>query len=381
MDKAPEPPLPRRQRAPVTALIVLAVLAVCAAAKIAAPFLVPVVVGMLASYSLKPLVATLERLHIHRALGSAVVLLLLTGAVVGGIFLLRDDATSALAELPNAARKIRMAAHETARQPEGPMGHVRAAAAELNRAAAEAAGGGVPVVISAPPPTPNALQKWLSDQSAKALNVVVDIGLAGLVAYFLLAAGDTFRRKLAHLAGPTLAARRITVEILDEIDAQVQRYLMTMLIVNSLIGVATWGILLAFGVDHAGLWAIAAAVVHIIPYAGSALTIVATGIATFVQYDEIGRALLVAGLIGVAATLIGMGLSAWMLGRAFRMNAVAVFVSLLFFGWLWGGWGLLVGVPLLAIVKTTAESIPSLERLATLLADEQRPVKEETTKT
>jgi predicted PurR-regulated permease PerM len=122
MDKAPEPPLPRRQRAPVTALIVLAVLAVCAAAKIAAPFLVPVVVGMLASYSLKPLVATLERLHIHRALGSAVVLLLLTGAVVGGIFLLRDDATSALAELPNAARKIRMAAHETARQPEGPMG-------------------------------------------------------------------------------------------------------------------------------------------------------------------------------------------------------------------------------------------------------------------
>jgi predicted PurR-regulated permease PerM len=381
MDKAPEPPLPRRQRAPVTALIVLAVLAVCAAAKIAAPFLVPVVVGMLASYSLKPLVATLERLHIHRALGSAVVLLLLTGAVVGGIFLLRDDATSALAELPNAARKIRMAAHETARQPEGPMGHVRAAAAELNRAAAEAAGGGVPVVISAPPPTPNALQKWLSDQSAKALNVVVDIGLAGLVAYFLLAAGDTFRRKLAHLAGPTLAARRITVEILDEIDAQVQRYLMTMLIVNSLIGVATWGILLAFGVDHAGLWAIAAAVVHIIPYAGSALTIVATGIATFVQYDEIGRALLVAGLIGVAATLIGMGLSAWMLGRAFRMNAVAVFVSLLFFGWLWGGWGLLVGVPLLAIVKTTAESIPSLERLATLLADEQRPVKEATTKT
>jgi predicted PurR-regulated permease PerM len=156
----------------------------------------------------------------------------------------------------------------------------------------------------------------------------------------------------------------------------VQRYLMTMLIVNSLIGIATWGILLMFGVNHAGLWAVAAAIVHIIPYAGSALTIAATGIATFVQFEDIGRALLVAALIGVAATLIGMGLSAWMLGRAFRMNAVAVFVSLLFFGWLWGGWGLLVGVPLLAIVKATAENIPSLERLATLLADERRPVTE-----
>jgi predicted PurR-regulated permease PerM len=376
MDKSSEPPLPRRQRSTVTALIVLAVVAVCAAAKIAAPFLVPVVVGMLASYSLKPLVGTLERVHIHRALGAAVVLLVLSAFVIGGVLLLRDDATSALAELPDAAHKIRIAAHETVRQREGPMGHVRAAAAELNRAAAEATSGGAPVPVQPPPAAPNSLEKWLSDQSAKALGVVADIGLAGLVAYFLLAAGDAFRRKLVHVVGPTLAARRITVEILDEIDTQVQRYLMTMLIVNSLIGIATWGILLMFGVNHAGLWAVAAAIVHIIPYAGSALTIVATGIATFVQFEDIGRALLVAALIGVAATLIGMGLSAWMLGRAFRMNAVAVFVSLLFFGWLWGGWGLLVGVPLLAIVKATAENIPSLERLATLLADEQRPITE-----
>jgi predicted PurR-regulated permease PerM len=373
MNKPPEPALPRRQRATVSALIVLAVLALCAAAKLAAPFLIPVVVGMLASYSLKPMVAGLERLHVHRALGSAVVLLVLTGVVAGGVFLLRDDATSALAELPEAARKIRLAAHEEARGPDGPMGHVRAAAAELNRAAAEATTrGGVPVVVQAPA-SPNALQRWLSDQSAKALDVVIEIGIAGLLAYFLLAAGDTFRRKLVHVAGPTLAARRITVEILDEIDAQVQRYLMTMLIINTLIGVATWGILLAFGVAHAGLWAVFAAIVHIIPYAGSAITILATGVATFVQFEEIGRALLVAGLIGVAATLIGMGFSAWLLGRAFQMNAVAVFVALLFFGWLWGGWGLLVGVPLLAVVKTTADRIPTLERLASLLTDDQRP--------
>jgi len=370
MDKSSDAP-PRRQRSALTALIVLAVLAVCAAAKIAAPFLVPVVVGMLASYSLKPLVSQLERWRVPRALGAAVVLLVLTAAVGGGVFLLRDDATSALAELPNAARKIRLAAHETAREPSGPMGHVREAAKELNRAAAEAATGAAP---PSPPPAsaPSQAEKWLSEQSAKALAVVVDIGIAGLVAYFLLASGNTFRRKLVQVAGPTLAARRITVEILDEIDAQVQRYLMTMLIINTLIGIATWTILLAFGVEHATLWGVVAAVLHIIPYAGSAATIVATGVATFVQFEEIGRALLVAFAVGVAATLIGMALSAWMLGRAFRMNSVAVFVALLFFGWLWGGWGLLVGVPLLAIVKTTCDRIESLQRFAVLLGDDQR---------
>jgi predicted PurR-regulated permease PerM len=252
------------------------------------------------------------------------------------------------------------------------MGHVRAAAAELNRAAAEATSGGAPVVAAPPPAAPSALQKWISDQSAKAIEVLVQIGIAGLLAYFLLAAGDTFRRKLAHLAGPTLAARRITVEILDEIDAQVQRYLMTMLVLNTLIVISTWAILLAFGVHHAGLWGVIAGIVHIVPYAGSAVTIVATGVATLVQFGDIGRALAVAALVGAAATLIGMGLSAWMLGRAFKMNSVAVFVALLFFGWLWGGWGLLVGVPLLAVVKTTADRIPSLGRVATLLGDEQR---------
>jgi predicted PurR-regulated permease PerM len=146
-----------------------------------------------------------------------------------------------------------------------------------------------------------------------------------------------------------------------------------MLVLNTMIGIATWAILLAFGVHHAGLWGVVAGIVHIVPYAGYALTIIATGVATFVQFDEIGRAVAVAALVGIAATLIGMGLSAWMLGRAFRMNSVAVFVALLFFGWLWGGWGLLVGVPLLAVVKTTADRIPALERIATLLGEDQRP--------
>ena len=372
-ERKEEPPPPRRQRSALTALIVLAIVAVIAAAKIAAPFLIPVVVGMLASYALKPLVTTLERVHVHRAIGSAIVLAVLSGAIAGGVFLLRDDAIAALAELPNAARKIRMAAHENARQPPGPISHVRAAAEELNRAAAEAASGGKPAAAPTPPSQPTEFQKWISEQSAKALDVVIEIGIAGLLAYFLLAAGDTFRRKLVRVAGPTLAARRVTVEILDEIDAQVQRYLLTMMIINTLIGLATWGILLAFGVEHAALWGVVAAILHIIPYAGSALTIVATGFAAFVQFEEIARALLVAVAVGAAATVIGMGLNAWIQGRAFRMNAVTVFIALLFFGWLWGGWGLLVGVPLLAIAKATIDRIPSLERFRTLLSDAERP--------
>src|SRR4029078_5795947 len=103
-------------------------------------------------------------------------------------------------------------------------------------------------------------------------------------------------------------------------------------IINTLIGVATWAILAAFGMEHAALWGVVAAVLHIVPYAGSALTIVATGFAAFVQFEEVSRALLVAFSVGVAATAIGMGLNAGRLGRAFRINAVTGFVALKFFG-------------------------------------------------
>ena len=363
----------RRRRPAETALVVLAILAVIAAAKIAESFLVPVIVGALLSYALKPLVAILERVHVHRVIGAAIVLTLLGGVIAGGIFLLRDDANAALAELPNAARKVRMAARENAQKPEGPIGHVRAAAEELNRAAAEAASGGKATAAVPPPaPQPTQIQRWISEQSSKALDVIVDIGIAGLLAYFLLAVGDAFRRKLVRVAGPTLTARRITVEILDEIDTQVQRYLLTMLIINTLIGIATWGILAAFGMEHAALWGVTAAVLHIVPYAGSALTILATGFAAFVQFEVVSRALFVAFCVGVAATAIGMGLSAWIQGRAFQINAVTVFVALLFFGWLWSGWGLLVGVPLLAVAKTTIDRLPSLERFVPLLSDEAK---------
>ncbi len=360
---------PRRLRSADCALTAIAVVAVVAGAKFAGTFLVPVVVGILASYSLKPLVAGLERVGVHRAIGAAIVLAILTGLVIGGVFLLRDDAKAALAELPHAARKLRIAAHESARRPEGPVAHVRAAAAELNRAAAEASGSGPAVAAQAPaPPAPTALQKWFAEQSSKLLAIVADLGVAAMLAYFLLASGDTFRRKLAQLAGPTLARRRITIEILDEIDAQVQRYLLTMVVINTVVAITTWAILAAFGVDHAALWGVIAGVLHVVPYAGSALTIVATGFAAFLQFENAGRALMVALAIGTGATLIGTGLSSWLLGRTFRMNAVAVFVALLFFGWLWGGWGLLVGVPLLATVKTAADRIAPLRAVGALIS-------------
>lgn len=369
------PPVPETpELAPKLTVIEIATLCVAtvivvAGARIAEPFLVPVITGILLSYTLRPLVAALERLHVRRMIAAALVIVVLGGAVSAVWYVIRDDLNAAVAALPAAARKLRLAAADAARQPDSSITLVKAAAAELDRAAAEATGKRAPAVESPANNMAGQLQTFVADRSAKALLVMGEVVMAILLTFFLLAAGDTFRRKVAHLAGESLARRRITVEVLNEIDAQIQKYMITLLVANGLIALATWATLAMLGLPNAGMWGLFAGVLHFIPYAGTVITAAAVGLAMFVHSGSLSATAVAIGAVMGLALLIGMGLMTWMQGRASRMNAVAVFVGIIFFGWLWGGWGLLLGVPILAVVKTIADRIESLHPLAELLGE------------
>jgi predicted PurR-regulated permease PerM len=321
-------PIPPKRpwRAGELALVVIALMIGVLTAKAAAPLLVPLTAGILIAYALKPLVGALERLHIPRVAGAALVLAAVIGTVGIAVALVRDEAAGALAELPEAARKVRIAAHEIAKQPTNPIGRVREAAAELNRAAAEAVGNPTPTTAAPPPAVSNTsseLQAWGAAQSSKFVGVVADLAVAALLALFVLASGDTFRRKLVHIAGPTLAARRITVEILDEIDAQVQRYLLVMLGTNVLVAVAVWALLAVFGMERAAMWGAITGVLHVIPYLGTAVSAMAIAIAAFVQFGTFSLATLMGTSALAVCAAIGTGLGAWLQGRASNMNPVA----------------------------------------------------------
>lgn len=348
-------------------LVVIAICAAIAVARIAQPFLVPVVMGILMSYTLRPLVSLLERIHIPRFAAATLVIALLVSLISATAYALRDDVNDWVAELPAAARKLRHAVADSVRQSPGPMKSVKAAAEELEKAAAEATG--KPAAVTEPKAGVSAqFQEFVQEQSGKALGVIAEIFVALLLALFLLAAGDTFRRKLARIAGASLARRRVTVEVLNEIDGQIQAYLMTLLIANILIALATWGALLLLNVPNAGMLAVVAGTVHVIPYAGTVVAAAAVGIATFVETGSFGEAIVaITAIVGIAAA-IGMVLTTWMQGKAAHMNPVAVFVGLIFFGWLWGGWGLLLGVPILQVLKSIADRVEAMQPISELLS-------------
>jgi predicted PurR-regulated permease PerM len=356
-------------------LIVLAVLALVATAKFTDVFLIPVVAGIVGSYALKPVVTAMAKAHIPRPLGASIVLVVLSAIIVGGGYWLRDDAAALLADLPDAVRKVRTAAQQSAQQPKGAIERMRAAAVELDRAAAAATG-------TAPPSPAQAevlavssrVREWLAMQSAKVFGVITELGLAAALAWLLLASGDTFRRKLVQLVGPTLQRRRVTVEILDEIDSQVQRYMLVTLVTNVTVGFATWAILAALGIERAALLGVVAALLHIVPYLGTAMTAGIVGVTTLMQMGSPGTAAFATLAVFVVDSAIGIGLSTWLQGRASRMNPVALFVAILFFAWLWGGWGLLLGAPLVAILKTVCERVEALNPVGAFLeADGTRP--------
>ncbi len=155
--------------------------------------------------------------------------------------------------------------------------------------------------------------------------------------------------------------------MLHEITGQIQRYLQVQLLTSALVGVLTWLALLAIGLENAAVWGIAAAVLNLIPYIGALVTAAASALVGFMQFGSIHMALTVGGASLVIHTIVGNLLTPWLTSRASRMSPVAVFIGLLAWGWLWGVWGLLLGIPILMIVKSVCDRVDDLKPIGEFL--------------
>lgn len=354
------------------AQLVLAVLASIAAMHWARDFLIPVITAFFLAYTLQPIVNRLAALHVPRGLGAALVLSVLLGSMMFAIASLRDDAVTGLENLPAGAHKLSDALVGLSAQPTGAMRAVGRIAQELQRVANLAlklplnSSAGEATVVHA---APTSLGSLMWSGSLTALSVLSTLALSLLLVFFLLQAGDFFRRKLVRVIGTTLSAKRATVEVLNDINSQVQNYMFMLLVTNSLLGLASWLCYSALGLEHASMWALVAAVLHLIPYLGPLFAAGMTGLAAFMQFESLPMASLVTLIALGLASVVGMFIVPMMSGRQAKMNPTAIFVALLFFGWLWGAWGLLLGIPLAVICKVIAERVDRLTLVAELLSD------------
>ena len=348
-------------------------IAVVAALYLARAFFVPLLIGILASYALSPLVDWLQARRIPRAAGAALVLAALVSAAGWAMLSVGDDAASLITKLPEAARKMRHQVGQARESGPTALQKIQEAATELQGAAADAAGDkkAAKPAVQASAARQAETSPWLRDymlaQSALLFTVAAQAPIVLLLTYFLMASGEHFRRKLVRLVGPSLSAKKDAVRILEEIDVQIQRCLLAILASNALVGIGTWIAFSALGVEQAGTWGVAAGVLHSIPYLGPLLLALASGVAAFMQFGTALHALTVAGVSLLVATVVGSLLMTWLQSRFARVNAAVLFIALLFFGWLWGIWGLLLGAPLVAIAKVICDRVESLKPAGELL--------------
>ena len=356
------------------ALIIVATIAVVFALEWAQSFFIPLSLAVLLAYTLNPLVVWLEQTRIHRVIGASLVIVAVICALVFGTYSLRGQMLTIIEQLPEAASQLSTNLAKLGKGQLGAMQKVQTAANQLEQAASQATG--IPIAPKKPAtrvviddPSAFKIGNFLWAGSMGAVGYIVQATMVIFLVFFLLLSGDTYKRKLVRLTGPSLSNKKITVQILSDINQSIQRYMFMLLITNVLVALLTWIAFHWIGLDNAGAWAVAAGLLHIIPYLGPGLMAIATGMVAFMQFDSFPMALLVSGAWLLIAIFVGTFVTTWMTGRIARMNSAAVFISLLFWGWLWGVWGMLLSVPIIVIIKVVSEHVESLQPVAELLGD------------
>ncbi|WP_322001200.1 AI-2E family transporter [Marinobacter alexandrii] len=353
------------------ALIVLAGIATLYFIDWAQPVLLPLVVAVLISYALDPLVSVLDRIRIPRPLGAALVMTILIaiGAAAGAP--LKQETMAMLDKIPMAIKEFQ---RKEARNPdteESIMEKAQTAAKEIEETAAEdqqsaasAQPGITPVRIVE---KPTDIQAYIIKGSPAALILISQFFSVLLLVYFLLAVGSLYRRKMVRISGPSFGRMRKAARIMDDLHHQIRRFLFVMVIGALFVGVLTWLAFLGLGVEQAALWGVVAGIASGVPYLGPFLVFIGTGVAGFIQFGALDNAIIIAGTSLLITSIQGNLLTPWLTSYISSLNAVAIFIGLLFWGWLWGPVGLIVATPILMITKSLCDHVVNLRAIGELL--------------
>ena len=337
------------------ALNVIAILLVFCALYFAASLLVPIAAAMLLSMLLAPLVQLLEKLHLPRGMASALVVLTMLALLVGGLVLLTAPAKSWIEQAPQSLQRLQEKLHSFAK----PIEDIKKATDQLQDRAQAAKGSGPQEVRVVRPALIDTVLIGTPQAVARVLSVTI-------LLYFLLASGDVFLRKLVTVI-PSFHDKKRAVEITRQIETDISFYLLNFTLMNVGLGVAMAVVTAALGIPNPLLWGVAVAVLNFVPYVGAVTSMAILAMVGLQTFDSLGLALAAPAILLVFVAIGAQVVTPMVLGRGLQLNPVAIFISILLWGWLWGIVGVLLAVPLLASFKIICERVEPLHPIAEFL--------------
>jgi predicted PurR-regulated permease PerM len=358
------------------ALAIIAIVAVIYLLQWAKSVFIPIVLAISLSYALTPFVTMLKkRARIPEPAGAALALTLLVAIVCYLGAVLQPQASNLLDNLPEATKKLESLLHRTSLDRTSAFRRLTVAADEFGKAThpdaarlSQQNSPGTNAIIGAPP---DKLREVLWNGAGAVLTGFGQAVVVLALSYFLLISGHSFKRRLVKISGNTLSEKKLTVQILDEIDLQIQRYIGIQVGTSALVGVLTGLVFALLGIDSAFFWGVAAGVLHLVPYIGTALIVLLSSVFVYLQFSELHTVLLADGATLAIAGLVGFGMVPWLTERVGRINAVATFVALIAWEWLWGVPGLLLGIPIMMAVMAVCERVERFQPFAELLGSDR----------
>ena len=349
----------------------LALVAAVFLIRYAQAILLPFVLSLLVFYALDPIVSWISRFGMPRIASCFLLMAVLFGTGASAIYLLRGQAGEMVDRLPEAMAKAKAAIESHRADRSGAVARVQRAAGDLQKTAEDAAGNrpaaDVTRVRIEEPLFRTSEYLW-----SGSMGVMWFVGQAITVVFlvfFLLASGDLYKRKLVEVVGPRLSRQRLTIQILNEIDQQIGRFLLVQVLTSALIGAAMGVSLWLLGLNQAVMWGVSAGVLNSIPYFGTIIVTIGLALVAFLQFGTLEMVAVVAGITLLVTSLDALLLTPFLTGRFSKMNNLAVFLSLLFWGWLWGALGVLLAVPIMMVIKSICDHIEGLQPIGHFLGE------------
>lgn len=325
------------------------------ALRFAGPLLVPIAVSCLLAFLMRPVVRFLKDRGMSETIGAAFTVFGTVLAVGFVAVILTAPAADWVRRAPAEIGKVEQKVRRLAR----PFTTIRETAERV-----EAATGGqpqsTPGTVRVETPGPLRRLGWTTANAIASLLTII------FLTYFLLATGTVFRHKLATVLARE--SQRDTMEgMLAEIELQISRYLLYNTLISAGVGAATYLLVLLVGLPNPLLWAACAFVLNYIPYLGAVVTLVILGLAALVTFESFSPVLMVLGGFVVINLIEANLVTPTVLGRKLPLNSVAIFVALLFWGWVWGIPGAIMAVPLTVMIQVFCAHVKRLHPVAVML--------------
>ena len=321
---------------------------------LSSPVLIPLTLAVLITMLLSPAVSLLEGLKLPRPLSAAVAIAMLVGVLGGGAYGLSGPAQEWLRKLPQSGGKI----DEMLRSIKKPFAQIEQATERLS-SATERQNASTPQRVQLAPP---GLTERLAGGTAE---LAAAVSVIFILVFFLLSSGDTFLRKLVSVI-PTFADKKRTVETIRSIESDISFYLVMMLLINVGLGLGVALITALLGIPDPLLWGTLTVILSFAPYVGEMAITVTLLIISMVTFDTLGKALIAPAAYIILMSSVHLTVPV-IVKRRLLLNPVAVFIAIIFLGWIWGMPGALLAVPLLASCKIICERIEHLHAIAAFL--------------